>query len=202
MLAFGESGEATSDQNNPSVPVGQSLSVHEQNGYNEGEAAGAQQEKAENAEKVITEIKYKPSSGAILRANPDKTTTIIGNFKNDMINIISELGDVKSTYFGARKGRFNVLNVPDDIYKSLTPKQFWERYNKRWLDMAISRGDDIILATVPEGDFLSYIDNDTGKEVITGFGSEYNYLREHNYIYDAATHKMVPKWRRQYNEKL
>jgi len=66
-------------------------------------------------------------------------------------------------------------------------------YNMQWLDEAINRGDDIVLATVPEGKYLTYIDNDTGKEVITGFGSEFNYLLEHNYVYDAATHRMTLK---------
>ena len=39
LLSLGEGEGATSDQSNPSVTVGQSLSVEEQSGYNEGEAA-------------------------------------------------------------------------------------------------------------------------------------------------------------------
>lgn len=98
-----------------------------------------------------------------------------------------------TTDFGAKKGGFNVLNVPDDIYKSLTREQFWEKYNKHWLDEAINRGDDIFLATKPEGPVLSYVDRITGEEVITGFGREYNYLIERGYVYDAATNMMIKR---------
>jgi len=57
--------------------------------------------------KIITKIEYKPSSGAIFKANPDKTTTILGSFDKDMKNIVDEMGNVKSTDFGAREGGFN-----------------------------------------------------------------------------------------------
>jgi hypothetical protein len=36
---------------------------------------------AGNAGKVITEIEYKPSSGIMFKAKPDKTTTILGGNK-------------------------------------------------------------------------------------------------------------------------
>jgi len=35
-----------------------------------------------------------------------------------MKNIANEIGNVKSTDFGAKQGGFNVLNVPDDTYKN------------------------------------------------------------------------------------
>ena len=139
------------------------------------------------AGKVISDIKYKPSSGAVLKANPNKTTTIIGSFDKDMKNIIDEMGNVKSTDFGGKNGGFNVLNVPDEMYKTRTRQQFWDEINMPWLDKAIKRGDDIVLATKPKGTAISYIDDVTGKEVITGFGREYNYLIKRGYLYDAAT---------------
>ena len=80
------------------------------------------------AGKVISGIKYKPSSGAVLKANPNKTTTIVGSFDKDMKNIIDEMGNVKSTDFGAKNGGFNVLNVPDEMYKDAD--QFWNEINK------------------------------------------------------------------------
>ena len=143
--------------------------------------------------KGIIEIKYMPSSGVIFKANPRKTTTILGNYYNDMQYIIDELGNVKSTYFGPNNGGFNVLNVPYEIYKSLTPEQFWERYNKPWLDEVIQRGDDIVLATEPEGDFLYKFNTKTHKREISGFGREYNYLKKKGYVYDAATNKMIKR---------
>ena len=141
--------------------------------------------------KIITEVKYTPSSGAILKANPNKTTTILGSFDKDMKNIVNEMGNVKSTDFGARKGGFNVLNVPDEMYK--TADQFWNEVNVKWLDEAIARGDDFVLATKPTGRAISYIDLNTGKEIITGFGREYNYLLGNGYVYDALTNMMIKK---------
>jgi hypothetical protein len=141
--------------------------------------------------KIITEVKYTPSSGAMLIANPNKSTTILGSFDKDMKNIVNEMGNVKSTYFGAKKGGFNVLNVPDNMYKSAD--QFWNEVNKPWLDEAIKRGDDIVLATKPTDRAISYIDINTGKEIITGFGREYKYLLDNGYVYDAFTSMMIRK---------
>jgi hypothetical protein len=141
------------------------------------------------AKEIISEIKHKPSSGAVLKTTPGKTTTILGRFDRDMESIVCELGDLKSVDFGARTGEFNVLNVPDELYK--TADQFWEQYNKPWLDNAIKRGDDIILATKPEKDQLFKIDIVTGKEVLTGFGKEYDYLIKNGYVYDETVCMMV-----------
>ncbi len=91
---------------------------------------------------VVTQIKYKPTSGVAFKANPSKTTTILGSYKQDMKHILSETGNVKSTYFGEKKGGFNVLNVPDEMY--IDSNQFWNEFNKPWLDEVITRGDDIV----------------------------------------------------------
>jgi hypothetical protein len=137
--------------------------------------------------KIITKIEYKPSSGVVFKANPDKTTTILGSFDKDMKNIVNEMGNVKSTDFKARKGGFNVLNVPDELYD---PDTFWDLYNRPWLDEAINRGDDIVLATKPDGNVLTRIDYSTGEEVLTGFGKEIDYLTQKGYVYDAVTNTM------------
>ena len=137
--------------------------------------------------KVITKINYVPSSGVIFKTNPNKTTTILGSFDKDMKNIVNEMGNVKSTYFGARKGGFNVLNVPDELYD---PDTFWDLYNKPWLDKVINRGDDIVLATKPDKNVLTRIDYSTGEEVFTGFGQEIDYLTKNGYIYNTMTNTM------------
>ncbi len=140
--------------------------------------------------KGITQIEYTPSSGVILKANPDKTTTILGSFDMDMRSIVNEMGNVKSTDFGGNKGGFNVLNVPDELYNQDT---FWDLYNKPWLDEAIRRGDDIVLATKPEGKVLQSLDKVTGKWGPSGFAKEYQYLIKKGYHYDAITNRMVRK---------
>ena len=51
----------------------------------------------------------------------------------------------------------------------------------------------IILATKPEGRVISYIDFNTGKEILTGFGREYRYLLDNGYVYDKLTNMMIKK---------
>jgi hypothetical protein len=187
-LAFADGdvpGEYRFDKIDPGPPRGGNVNIKDAT-------------KAEIVEKVIgetreiiSEIKYKPSSGTVIKATPGKTTTILGRFDRDMESIVNELGNVKSVDFGAKNGGFNVLNIPDGLYK--TADQFWEQFNKPWLDKAIKRGDDIILATRPERDQLFKIDAVTGKEELTGFGREYEYLIKNGYVYDEATDMMILK---------
>ncbi|WNY18180.1 DUF769 domain-containing protein [Xylella fastidiosa] len=143
------------------------------------------------------------SSGIVIRPNPDKTTTVLGTFLNDTNRIINEdLFLPKSmiitgpTQPGAFNGTFNLLNTPDRLYNLLGPEKFWEQVNKPFLDGAIKRGDDIVLATKPNrapfnpnkdlsGNFYRA---DGG---LTGFGREIEYLEKNGYIYQAATGKMV-----------
>ncbi|WP_207642625.1 hypothetical protein [Ruminiclostridium josui] len=101
----------------------------------------------------------------------------MGTFAKDTGAIVNELGNVKTTNFGPRQNGFNVLNVPDELYQN--PTQFWNEYNKPWLDNAISRNDIIIMATKPEFQVGSlYRTNSVGKLELSGFGKEYNYLRK------------------------
>ncbi len=132
------------------------------------------------------ELQYKPTSGVRLIADPERTTTVLGSYAKDMKHIVQETGNIKSTDLGARKGDFNILNVPDELY--ITPKQFWNEYNKPWLDNSITRNDKILMATKPRFDYetapdgrrysvLTTKDADTGKTKLSGFGREY--LRKH-----------------------
>ena len=125
------------------------------------------------------------TSGARLVADPEKTTTVLGRFGDDMEEIINELEYPKTLDFGEKKGGFNVLNVPDDRY--INPDQFWNEYNKPFLDKAIERGDNIVMATKP--DITKLRNLDTGE--LTGFGREYEHLVSNGYVYDPATNMMV-----------
>lgn len=153
----------------------------------QGEVRNINTKGAVDVGRIITRIEYKPSSGVVLKAKPDKTTTILGSFDKDMENIVNEMGDVKSTNFGPPKGGFNVLNVPDELYN---PDTFWDLYNKPWLDEVINRGDDIVLETNPDRNVLTRINYSTGKEELTGFGKEIDYLTQKGYIFDARTNTM------------
>lgn len=88
---------------------------------------------------------------------------------------------------GTQPGSFNVLNTPDILHNTLGPQRFWEQVNKPFLDAALRRGDDIVLATKPDSAVLRNTANPDG---LSGFGREYKYLIDHGYAYNAATGRM------------
>lgn len=136
--------------------------------------------------KELTRI---PTSGVPLRADPARTTTILGRYDDDMKHVLDELGYPETTDFGPNKGGFNVLNAPKNLYKN--PEQFWDEYNRAFIDRAIERDDNFTLATTPKWDTLTRRDPDTKMTTHTGFGREFRYLREKGYRYDRATQTMV-----------
>lgn len=136
----------------------------------------------------------KTSSGVVIKANPDKTTTVLGTFKDDTKRITNqELGMPKSMAIdgATQPGSFNLLNTPDSLHTALGPEKFWQQVNKPFLDAVIARGDDIVLATKPEERFLSRLASDgSGKLERTGFGREYDYLTGKGYVYDVSSGMM------------
>lgn len=128
-------------------------------------------------------------SGIVVVADPKKTTTVLGSYAIDMDNVINQqLGYPKTINFGDKPGGFNVLNVPDKMYK--TPDQFWSEVNRPFLDQAINRGDNIVLVTKPTDSALNRTLPD-GTVVRSGFGREYDYLQQHGYKYDGASSMMI-----------
>ena len=136
-----------------------------------------------------TELDYVTSNGLKLEATSGKTTTVLGTFKSDTGSIIDKLGNIKSLDFGPRDGGFNLLNTPDELYKS--PEQFWNEYNRPWLDNVIERGDIVKIATEPTYNNLYRINNVTGETELTGFGREFEYLKSHDYTFDPVTKSMI-----------
>ncbi|HYM75944.1 MAG TPA: peptidoglycan-binding domain-containing protein [Candidatus Dormibacteraeota bacterium] len=130
----------------------------------------------------VTTLKSE-STGATIKATPGKTTTVLGRYQPDMKSILGQLDAKQSTDFGPKPGGFNVLNVdaPD-----MPAQEFWETYNKPFLDQAIARGDNIALATKPLPEQLT---TPTGNP--TMFGREMSYLQANGYTYDPATNSMV-----------
>lgn len=134
-------------------------------------------------------LDYVTSNGSVLETAPNKTTTVLGTYRSDTGAILNELGNVKSLDFGPRDGGFNLLNTPDELY--ISPNQFWNEYNKPWLDKAIARNDIFKIATEPTWDNLTRVNMFTGKTELTGFGREYTYLKKHGHYFDAVTKTMV-----------
>jgi len=124
--------------------------------------------------------------GNHLVAKPGKTTTVLGRYTDDMKDIISELDYPKTLDFDGKPGGFNVLNAPDELYK--TSDQFWAEYNKPFLDAAIERGDDIVLATRPQKHYF-----DLTQTPKSGFEREFKHLLKNDYIFDENTMKMIKK---------
>ncbi len=123
----------------------------------------------------ITTLSYRPTSGVLLQGEAGRTTTVLGSYRSDIRHILAETGNVKSLDFGAKPGGLNVLNVPDHLYQNST--QFWNQYNKPWLDAALGRGDKIMFATKPDWSNNLTRVNAAGKLELSGFGKEYLHLR-------------------------
>ena len=154
-----------------------------QNRFNAQKKAGA----GKSGSKA--KLDYVTSNGLVLETTPNKTTTVLGTYKSDTGAILDELGNVKSLDFGPRDGGFNLLNTPDELYVS--PNQFWNEYNKPWLDNAIARNDIFKIATEPTWDNLTRVNMFSGKTELMGFGREYTYLKKHGYYFDFVTKSMV-----------
>lgn len=123
-----------------------------------------------------------PSSGTQLIGNLNKTTTILGRWNPDMQVIKGKMLPNEfnvGTEFGAatnNNGGFNFLNIPDNLANASI--DFFNQYNKPWLQQAIQRGDDIILATRPfnKSDFITATGQLKGM-----YAEELKFLVQQNY---------------------
>ena len=163
------------------------------------------------------------SSGAKIISNPNKTATIVGNYTRypytvgDMKTLVGEelLGNLKTSQFSAKKGGFNVLNVSDEAIASHGGfNEFWDKFNRPWLDEAITRGDDIWAASNPLelnllfkdlslvpvnslktsealANYLKNLNDPAVLNKITGFGKETQVLSQNGYIYNSTTKMFV-----------
>lgn len=85
-------------------------------------------------------------AGDLTFLSKDKVNTILGSFRPDLQTIFKELGSFKNNGLGETNGGINLLNRPDPYFD---PATWWNSFNKPWLDNAITRGDNILLATKP-----------------------------------------------------
>ncbi len=163
------------------------------------------------------------SSGARIIANPNKTATIVGNYTRfgysagDMKTLVADelLGNLKTAQFGPKKGGFNVLNISNEtIALHGGFDNFWNVFNKPWLEEAIDRGDDIWAASNPmelnllfkdlslvpvnslktPESLARYLENLNDPAVlnqITGFGKEAQILSKSGYKYDITLKMFV-----------
>lgn len=113
-------------------------------------------------------------AGKTVNLSSSKVNTFLGRFRPDIKNLFNELGSYKNVGLGETPGGINLLNKPDYYYDAST---WWNAYNKPWLDKAISRADDIYLATIPQkaDDIIK-----DGK-LLGAYAEELNYLVQKNY---------------------
>lgn len=69
----------------------------------------------------------------------------IQSAEKPMITVIGSLEDTGK--FVGQKG-YNTLNVPDPVYKAMSPQEF-DRLNAEWLNASVQRGDVIAAVTDP-----------------------------------------------------
>jgi RHS repeat-associated protein len=145
---------------------------------------------------VAPPFKTGASAGVPVTAREGVTTTVLGRFNDDTGRLLKELGDPVTDLknFGANPGGFNLLNIP--LPKDYDLGKFWGEVNRPWLDAAIARGDDIVMATRPllangKPDPSKLINPKTGG--LTGFGQEYKHLLQNGYNYDPVTSRMVKR---------
>lgn len=113
-------------------------------------------------------------AGKLITLNSNKVNTILGRYDPELERVFSELGSFKNVGLGETKGGINLLNRPDFYYDKIN---WWNSYNKRWLEKAIERGDDIFVATEIRIDKLF---NATENEITT-FGKEMKLLMDKRY---------------------
>ncbi|MDO4230305.1 MAG: hypothetical protein Q4C98_10855 [Capnocytophaga sp.] len=126
--------------------------------------------------KVLSGVVSKPLNiaGQTVVLSGNKVNTLLGRFRPDIANLFNELGSFKNVGLGETKGSINILNKPDFYYN---PDNWWNAYNKPWLDRAIVRGDDIYMVTIPQkaDDIIK-----EGK-LLGAYAEELNYLATKNY---------------------
>ena len=144
----------------------------------------------EAADKLLdgaTFVEHHASSGAMLISDPNKTTTILGRYKKDMENIIDALDYPNCDGMTANNNGFNILNIEQELANA-AGERFWEIYNLPFLNEAVERGDDIILATKTIDDYLYNLDGS-----LSGYGKEYEYMKElvEEGIYEFDSERML-----------
>lgn len=135
-----------------------------------------------NAKYVDNPVWKTTYKNVTLTPNPEKVTTIVGKWSHDTGPFIDELGPTHWNMFSAnidgtqvaKNGKFNLLNI-DLSGKNLTEQQIWEQLNKPWLEQAMERGDDIVLASDPINLRTGFYERELDfiKENATKYG--YNY---------------------------
>ncbi len=144
------------------------------------------------------------SSGVKITENVRKGAYLVGGWVADFQFVLKELEypvitDAKilekAYSFPVPQGqKFNLLNVSEDVVKHFAKKGgFFKRVNAPWVDAAVLRKEEIIVATRQKDLFRTVIKDGEEVEVLTGFGKEiHRFEWEHGYRFDPKTKRMLP----------
>ena len=136
----------------------------------------------------VMTLKYTGFGGDIV-SNPNKTTTVIGKWKDGTQKIIDS-GFSKS---GKNTGGINALNT---VTKGMNSQDVWNTINKPWLQKAVNRGD--IIRAVSDPNLSSNLVNPNTFNGLSFFGMEHNFLTKPisqggaGYTYDAVNKLYKP----------
>ncbi len=173
-------------------------------GQSQTEAANAMDEIALAAENAL-QLKLGKTLTTAPSWNPTRTITgnldnpkgVIGVYERRLPNTADPIDDTKrviteldfpvgnrDNFKANNKEGYKLLNVPNEYY--VTPEQFWDEFNKPWMDDLVAKKADIVILSDKNNDFLKYewdseandfkIDTNTGLRILTGFGKEIEYM--------------------------
>jgi hypothetical protein len=158
-------------------------------------------------------VKYMGYGGEIV-CHPDKTTTLLGKWKDPACGGTCEIIDSRLSKSGENTGGVNVLS--ENIPSGWTDQEIWDKVNEPWLRDAANRGDVIRVVSDPllglnifkefsslpipksvfdtPSNLADYLKNLSDPDILNKlsfFGREVKWLSENNYLFDASNHKFV-----------
>lgn len=167
------------------------IEIIEYEGSNGNKVAGWRMINSIINKKLITKPSWLPNR--IIIGNHSNPVGIIGVYSKslpngsviqDTKNVLEELNfDVATTqnFKSISKDGFKLLNTPSSFYKN--PTQFWEEFNKPWLDNLKLNKSNVIVLSDRSNELLKYVLNpngtfllENGQRVLTGFGKEIQYM--------------------------
>jgi hypothetical protein len=90
--------------------------------------------------------------------------------------------------------KFNLLNVSEDVVEYFSKKGgFFNRVNAKWVDAAVKRGEDIILATDIDDLYKTVTIEGKRIKILTGYGKEvHRFEWKHDYRFEPKSKMMLP----------
>lgn len=154
--------------------------------------------------KLKSKFSHILSSGVVIERNAKKGTYLVGGWVTDFRFVLKELDyPIITDFEKLRKGydfplpegqKFNLLNVSEDVVVYFSKKGgFFNRVNAKWVDAAVKRGEDVIIATDLEEIYrIANIDGKKSK-ILTGYGKEiHRFEWKHGYRFNSESKMMLP----------